>query len=433
MACLLAKRPKSLLSLVAKSISRSRSSSFFVANKCAPLFRSARFFSTESSAASSTLTPPPIPTPPASKPRKPKSALKILTKSGLSLFNAFGAVGMSLALLPYDPLTAAAVGLGTYLVAGASQAMNQIKEVQYDAMMSRTKDRPLVTGAMTLQRAKLLSLIYGTTGLLTLSTVSLYASATAALTLLGYVYLYTPWKRWNRFNTHLGAVVGSLPPIIGYLSAVGPVYHPIAPLVFGFLYSWQFPHFYGLAWWKREDYLKAGFKMVSHPDIDPTGKITARGMTQGVMGMSLFVLLVSLYFQHTSHLFLVGLVPILCSVRSIFRFSRATTDAERILFGRKIFLWSLACFSQVIGLWVVCAEDNESTEKRSTFLRTMIQKYFPGPLQSLENRWTFCMKKISNWRQVFSNFCPHPFKTKPQFCPVVHKQRLEEQKTIETQ
>lgn len=152
--------------------------------------------------------------------------------------------------------------LGGFLVSGASVTFNQIIERRYDAVMDRTKGRPIPTNRITPNEALSFSLIIGLMGL---SIISLFANPfTAFLSLVSlilYSFVYTPLKRVGPIAVFVGAIPGAFPPLLGWVAATG-VISLEALILFGIQFVWQFPHFWAIAWVADEDYKRAGFKLL---------------------------------------------------------------------------------------------------------------------------------------------------------------------------
>ena len=164
--------------------------------------------------------------------------------------------------------------LGTSLVAGAANALNQLAEVQRDALMSRTHQRPLPCGALSLRHSFIVAMLLGYIGLAILAMlVNLAAAGLALLTLLIYIFAYTPLKTRTSLNTLVGAICGAIPPMIGWVGAAGSLDYGAWVLAL-LLFVWQIPHFLALAWLYRKDYERGGFAML--PVIDPSGRLTGR-------------------------------------------------------------------------------------------------------------------------------------------------------------
>lgn len=164
--------------------------------------------------------------------------------------------------------------LGTALVASGASALNQLWEREHDARMRRTRDRPLPSGRMQPATVLLIGCAAAAAGLIYLAmAVNLTASLLGAVSLGTYLLVYTPLKRVTWLNTAVGAVPGGLPPLIGWAAARGEL-NAEGWALFGILALWQMPHFMAIAWIYRDEYARAGFKML--PVIDPQGRRTGR-------------------------------------------------------------------------------------------------------------------------------------------------------------
>ena len=151
---------------------------------------------------------------------------------------------------------------GGFLITGASVTINQIKEIKYDAVMSRTVGRPLPTNKIAPAEAQVYSIILTVVGTIVLLVFTNILTAVIALTsLILYAYVYTPLKRVGPIAVFVGAIPGALPPLIGWVAASGTISHE-ALIIFGIQFIWQFPHFWAIAWVSDDDYKKAGFKLL---------------------------------------------------------------------------------------------------------------------------------------------------------------------------
>jgi protoheme IX farnesyltransferase len=158
------------------------------------------------------------------------------------------------------------VVFGTAGAAAGAAALNQWWERKLDALMLRTKDRPVPGGRMRPMEALIVGVALATTGTVYLAVTCNALSATlAALTIGIYIFAYTPLKRISTFNTLVGAVPGALPPLIGWAAARGRI-DAGAWSLFVVMMLWQLPHFFAIAWMYREDYARAGFQMISNDD-----------------------------------------------------------------------------------------------------------------------------------------------------------------------
>ncbi|XP_047336211.1 protoheme IX farnesyltransferase, mitochondrial [Impatiens glandulifera] len=162
---------------------------------------------------------------------------------------------------------------GTMMVAASANSLNQVFEVKNDAKMKRTSRRPLPSGRVSIPHAATWACGVGTAGtaLLAIQANALTASL-AASNLFLYAFVYTPLKQIHPINTWVGAVVGAIPPLLGWAAASGEVTLNAFVLPAA-LYFWQIPHFMALAYLCRDDYAAGGFKMFSF--YDPSGRRTA--------------------------------------------------------------------------------------------------------------------------------------------------------------
>src|SRR4051812_26645987 len=163
---------------------------------------------------------------------------------------------------------------GTALVAGGAAVLNQVYERDTDALMRRTRMRPLPDGRLTVSDARIFGLALSAIGLAMLAArANLLAASLALATTVIYLTIYTPIKRRSSISTLVGAVPGALPPLIGWAASHGSISAGGAAL-FAIVFLWQIPHFMAIAWLYRDDYRKAGFPML--PVIEPEGRRTAR-------------------------------------------------------------------------------------------------------------------------------------------------------------
>ena len=185
--------------------------------------------------------------------------------------------------------------VGTGLVAVCSSILNQALERRTDALMRRTQVRPFVTGRLPLGATIFWGCVLGAIGLAELAwLVNGLTALLSMLTLVTYVFIYTPLKRVSEINTLVGAIPGALPPLLGATAATGHL-NAEGWMLFAILAAWQLPHFYAIAWMYKDEYRGAGLRMVSTDDA--TGRRT--GMHAVVS--SLVLLPVSLLPAWTGH------------------------------------------------------------------------------------------------------------------------------------
>ena len=227
---------------------------------------------------------------------------------------------------------------GTALVAAGASALNQLLEREYDAKMRRTQNRPLPSGRLQPTTVMIFGGVCSVAGLVYLAlAVNLLTSVLGAVTLVSYLFIYTPLKRVTWLNTAIGAVPGALPPLMGWTAARGEVTGEGWAL-FAILFFWQLPHFFAIAWMYKDEYAKAGFKML--PGIDPDGSRTA----QQAVSNTLALLAVSLFpfvFRMAGTIYLVGAIVLGAGfLWSAIQFSRQLTRprARQLFFASIIYL-----------------------------------------------------------------------------------------------
>jgi protoheme IX farnesyltransferase len=162
--------------------------------------------------------------------------------------------------------------LATTLVAAGTSALNHYLERDIDARMRRTASRPLPSGVLAPGEALWFGLALIIIGLADLLLyINPLSAALAVLTSVMYLGIYTPLKLRTTWATAIGAIPGAVPPLIGWAAAQGTL-ETGAWVLFAILFLWQFPHFHAIAWMYREDYARAGIRML--PVVDPEGRAT---------------------------------------------------------------------------------------------------------------------------------------------------------------
>src|SRR5437773_5307657 len=173
-------------------------------------------------------------------------------------------------LVAESPINYAAlfrVVFGTAAAAAGAAALNQWWERKADALMNRTRMRPVPAGRMRPAEALALGLVLSIFGVGYLAvTCNALSAVLAAITIAIYIFGYTPLKRASTANTVVGAIPGAIPPVIGWAAAMGAI-DSGAWSLFAILLLWQLPHFFAIAWMYREDYSRAGFRMISSDDL----------------------------------------------------------------------------------------------------------------------------------------------------------------------
>src|SRR6266849_2603583 len=236
---------------------------------------------------------------------------------------------------------------GTALAAASAAALNQWWERRPDALMRRTKTRPIPAGRMLARDALVIGLLLATAGIIYLALrCNALAAGLASLTIILYVFAYTPLKRISTTNTLVGAIPGAIPPRIGWAAARGTL-DAGAWSLFAILFFWQIPHFFALAWMYREDYARAGFRMMSSGD--ETG---ARSSSQSVLFCMLLLIVggVPAYLGLTNAIY----VPIAFALGGLFiavamQFHRKRTARA----ARALFIASIVYLPLVLGALVL--------------------------------------------------------------------------------
>lgn len=207
------------------------------------------------------------PTLPASTTKAHFSDYLELTKPRLSFLSVTTAiVGYFAARGAWDASLFFPMLIGTSLAAGGVAALNQWMESDTDALMKRTANRPIPSGRVTSGSAFVLGWVLSTAALaLLFAKVNGLATFFALSTIVSYLALYTPAKRWSRWSTEIGAVAGAFPPLIGWAAAEGKI-TSLGWILFGVLFFWQIPHFMAIAWTYRKDYDAVHFPMLAVRD-----------------------------------------------------------------------------------------------------------------------------------------------------------------------
>jgi protoheme IX farnesyltransferase len=236
--------------------------------------------------------------------------------------------------------------LGTALLACGAAALNQLIEREHDAKMRRTEGRPLPSGRLQPDTVLLLGGFSSMLGLIYLAfAVNLLSSLVGAITLVTYVFVYTPLKRVTWLNTAVGAIPGALPPLMGWTAATGEL-AGAGWALFAILFFWQIPHFLAIAWMYRDEYAKAGFVML--PGVDPTGERTAYQAVSHTIGL-LFVSLCPVLFRVAGATYFVGALLLgLIFLAAAFAFARQLNIPR----ARQLFFASIIYLPLLLGLMV---------------------------------------------------------------------------------
>jgi protoheme IX farnesyltransferase len=236
--------------------------------------------------------------------------------------------------------------IGSALVAGGTNALNQLVERDVDALMRRTANRPLPAARLSVMEAGVFAWGISIAGVTYLGLLVNWTTAViAALTLVSYVAVYTPLKRRTTLATLVGAVPGAL-PIVGGWTANGGSLDAAALALFSVMFLWQLPHFLALAWIFREDYRRAGLQMLSIADED--GTITMRQAALGALALIPAGIAPAVFGVAGVLYALGGLV-----LSSTFAFIAWQAARSRSAFGAKrVFFASLVYLPALLGLMI---------------------------------------------------------------------------------
>jgi protoheme IX farnesyltransferase len=224
---------------------------------------------------------------------------------GLSLSVVFSAIaGYLLGAETINYNTLLLLGIGGYAMVGASNVFNQIIERDYDALMNRTKDRPIPAGRMSVRNAFILGCFLTLIGIVTLYIINPKTAMFGAISIFLYTSVYTPLKTKTPLSVFFGAIPGAIPFMLGWVAATNEF--DIEPgMLFMIQFFWQFPHFWAIGWFLHDDYKKAGFNML------PTGK-RDKGTAMQTILYTVWTIIVSILpvfgFTGKLHLSIVGAV-----------------------------------------------------------------------------------------------------------------------------
>ncbi|MGO2358401.1 MAG: heme o synthase, partial [Mesonia sp.] len=237
------------------------------------------------------------------------SDFKEITKMRLAVSVVFSSVaGYFLGAEIIDFVEVLLLAIGGYMMVGASNAFNQVIEKDLDALMNRTKNRPIPSGRMSVNKALLIGSTLGALGLIILYYINPITSMFGAISIFLYVSVYTPLKTKTPLSVFVGAFPGAIPFMLGWVAATGS-FSIEAGTLFMIQFFWQFPHFWALGWWLYDDYKRGGFFML------PTGK-RDKGTAVQIILYTIWTIAVSLIpvFGVTGRLYLTPVSGVLILV-----------------------------------------------------------------------------------------------------------------------
>ena len=234
---------------------------------------------------------------------------KAITKAGLAISVVFSSIaGFVLGIDHFEVSTwwvLLKLAIGGYCMVGASNAYNQVIEKDLDALMDRTKNRPVASGRMQPRVAVVVASMLTILGLVLLYSINPKSAMFGAISIFLYTSVYTPLKTMTSLSVFVGAFPGAIPFMLGWVAATGE-FGIEAGTLFLIQFFWQFPHFWAIGWFLYEDYEKAGFFML------PTGK-RDNGTALQIILYTIWLIIASLLpmFGYTGQLFLSPVAAVL--------------------------------------------------------------------------------------------------------------------------
>lgn len=234
---------------------------------------------------------------------------KAITKAGLAISVVFSSIaGFLLGVADFqslDWIVLLKLAVGGYCMVGASNAFNQVIEKDLDALMDRTKNRPVPAGRMAPNVALVIASVLTIIGIVLLYTINPKSAMFGAVSIFLYTSIYTPLKTMTSLSVFVGAFPGAIPFMLGWVAATGN-FGIEAGTLFLIQFFWQFPHFWAIGWFLYEDYEKAGFFML------PTGK-KDKGTALQIILYTVWLIIASLLpsLGYTGQLFLTPIAAVL--------------------------------------------------------------------------------------------------------------------------
>jgi len=237
--------------------------------------------------------------------------------------------------------------IGSWLVIASANALNQAIEWRRDAQMPRTAMRPIPSGQISPLEGWVVGAVWGVLGVLTLALwVNSAVAWLGALSILLYAFVYTPLKPQTHFSTAIGAIPGAIPPMAGWVAAQGS-FSLEAWLLFALQFVWQFPHFWAIAWLYRDDYARAGFRMLPYPDASAVA--TARLSLAYTLAMVAISLMFAPLATH-GWLYVLGALTLgYWALRATLRFLKASDPTE----GARGVLRSSVLYLPLLLAWMI--------------------------------------------------------------------------------
>jgi protoheme IX farnesyltransferase len=286
-----------------------------------------------------------------------------------------------------DAKTFAACTIGTMLMSASANAFNHLLEAPYDAQMKRTQSRVLVVHRFTPLHALTFAGVTSITGASLLwAGCNPLTSALGVLNLGLYAGVYTPLKRYHIGCTWAGAIVGAIPPLMGYAALTGTL-DPAAFVLATILYSWQFPHFNGLSWNLRGDYSRAGYRVMCVTDEGICRRTTIRH-SLALLGLCSVAAplthLTSLNFAFSS-------IPLNATMIYLSYLFYKNPDAKS---SRNLFRFSLLYLPLIMVLMVMSSRGTSNDVNSISALATSSHHFLPGSLKPVVSPVELTVKEI---------------------------------------
>ncbi|MEZ4810434.1 MAG: heme o synthase [Allomuricauda sp.] len=278
------------------------------------------------------------------------SEFKKITKAKLAISVVFSSIaGYFLGAYQLDMLSLVLLAFGGYCMVGASNAYNQVIERDLDALMSRTKDRPIPSGRMSSGTALAIAIVMTLLGVIALYILNPKTAMFGAISIFLYTSVYTPLKTKTPLSVFVGAIPGAIPFMLGWVAATNDF--GIEPgTLFMIQFFWQFPHFWALGWMLDDDYKKAGFKML------PTGEKDA-GTALQIILYTIWMIVISVMpafgFTGRLHLSIFGMAIVLISGLAMLFFAFKLYEKRDNASARRLMLASVTYISLIQIVYVV--------------------------------------------------------------------------------
>ncbi|WP_422350211.1 heme o synthase [Flagellimonas sp.] len=275
---------------------------------------------------------------------------KEITKAKLAVSVVFSSIaGYFLGAYQIDMVSLMLLAFGGYCMVGASNAYNQVIEKDLDALMNRTKNRPIPSGRMTVATAMTIAIVMTILGVIALYILSPKTAMFGAISIFLYTSAYTPLKTKTPLSVFVGALPGAIPFMLGWVAATNDF--GIEPgTLFMIQFFWQFPHFWALGWMLDEDYKKGGFKML------PTGKKDA-GTALQIILYTIWMIVISIMpafgFTGRLHLSIPAAVLVLLAGLVMLVFAFKLYEKRDNPAARKLMLASVTYISLIQIIYVI--------------------------------------------------------------------------------